>query len=214
MPKGGHRPLCSYAGCGKPHHSKGWCWDHYRRWRKHDDPEGGRRVQEGHDLSDKFRRKFLRGLRTLENGCQICDTAYRHVSGYYELQISENNVQHRLKCHVFSYMHFKGVIPNRMYVCHKCDNRYCCNPDHLFLGTPSQNAKDMVQKGRGLVGERNHKTKFTERDVLNIYADLDSGMFRSEIAKKMGVSSVTICHIANGRNWRHLYLRHRANKPV
>lgn len=216
MPKGSYRPNCSHSGCSRPHAAKGYCTKHYQRWRKCGDPdgEGLRIVQEGRDLADRFTKKFLRGIRVLENGCWASETSYKGVHGYSELQISENNVQHSYRTHIFSYMHFRGNIPKGMLVCHKCDNRYCCNPDHLFLGTPSENSQDMVRKGRGLVGEKNPNTKFKEQDVLNIYADLDRGMLRSQIAQKYGVKSETICHIANGRNWRHLYQRHRANKSV
>jgi hypothetical protein len=39
-------------------------------------------------------------------------------------------------------------IPTGMYVCHKCDNRKCCNPKHLFVGSPKDNTIDMFKKGR------------------------------------------------------------------
>lgn len=51
--------------------------------------------------------------------------------------------------HRVSYTVFKGIIPDGMIVCHKCDNPPCCNPEHLFVGTQHQNLLDMSNKGRG-----------------------------------------------------------------
>jgi hypothetical protein len=42
----------------------------------------------------------------------------------------------------------RGAIPKGMQVCHKCDVGFCCNPSHLFLGTPQDNTDDKIKKGR------------------------------------------------------------------
>jgi hypothetical protein len=210
MPKGGHRPNCTFDGCQEPHIAKGLCATHYRRWRSSGHPDGGRKIEVGRTLLEKATSKFLRGLRKLEDGCWTCDTAYKTRAGYLHLQITENGVQHAFKVHRFSYEHFLGKAPTEKLICHTCDVRWCCNPKHLFVGSQSDNMQDMVKKGRGLVGEKNARTKFTEKDILRIYRYIDQGLSREAVARRFDVSAVTISHIATGRNWTHLYKRHRA----
>jgi hypothetical protein len=190
--------------------AKGLCGTHYRRWRATGHPDGGRKVEQGENLLDKATRKFLRGIRKLPSGCWTCDTAYRTRAGYLHLQITERGVQCALKVHRFSYEYFVGPIPAGKLICHTCDERWCCNPKHLFPGSQADNMQDMVRKGRGLVGVKSARTNFTEEDVLRIYRYIDEGLSRAAIAQRFGVAPVTISHIATGRNWKHLYERYRA----
>lgn len=100
-----------------------------------------------------------------------------------------------------SYEIFKGKIPDDMLMCHTCDNRKCVNPDHLFIGTPKDNSKDMVAKGRSLRGEKHHNSKLTEKAVITIRGSKKSKEF---LAKKYQVSIFTIIDVLNGRTWKHV----------
>lgn len=61
--------------------------------------------------------------------------------------------------HRLSFIAFNGPIPDGMYVLHKCDNRACINPEHLFLGTYSDNIRDCYAKGRRNAKGRTNENK-------------------------------------------------------
>lgn len=107
--------------------------------------------------------------------------------------------------HVASYELHKGAIPSGMWVLHRCDNRPCVNPRHLFLGTASDNTQDMLAKGRnkrrGAVGTANAKARLTEEQVRHIAR---REMYQREYAELYGIPRATIANVWAGRNWKHL----------
>lgn len=110
----------------------------------------------------------------------------------------------RIPAHRVSWeIHF-GPIPDGLFVLHKCDNRRCVNPYHLFLGTHQDNMDDMNAKGRRLVasGERCGSAKLTQAKV-NLIRDLyKEGMTQRGIARQFGVRPDTIWNIVNNRTWK------------
>lgn len=106
--------------------------------------------------------------------------------------------------HRFIYASLKGKIPKGQHLCHKCDTRACVNPDHLFLGTPKDNMRDMIKKGRNLKGEQVHNTKLTSSDVLNIRQKYSNGVFQTILAKQYGIGQSTISRIILRKVWRHI----------
>ena len=98
-----------------------------------------------------------------------------------------------------------GDYDNKLPVCHTCDNPPCCNPAHLWRGTVSDNAKDMVAKGRQrheqVEGERHGMVKLTEAAVRDIRT---SNLGRRHLAEKHGVAKTYIDQIRRRASWRHI----------
>lgn len=105
--------------------------------------------------------------------------------------------------HRASHILFVGEIPCGIFVCHKCDNRKCVNPDHLFLGTTQENTADMLSKGRNAWGAMINTAKLDESDVLKIYNLVMAGEIpRKVIAARFAISIDSVGAIARGRNWK------------
>lgn len=100
-----------------------------------------------------------------------------------------------------SWILHNGEIPNDLVVCHTCDNPACCNPKHLFLGTPKDNNDDKLYKGRHAYGERTPTSILKYQDVLEIRSTPNVRGSGVRLAKKYGVSPSTISSIRAGRNW-------------
>jgi len=101
-------------------------------------------------------------------------------------------------------LHYKQD-PLELCVLHKCDNPKCCNPHHLFLGTKSDNMKDMADKGRSNKGEAVNTNKLTEEQVKYIRLAYATGaMNKSELAREFGVYHSNIISIVNNKTWKHI----------
>ena len=102
-----------------------------------------------------------------------------------------------------------GDIPEGMHVCHHCDNTPCVRPDHLFLGSPSDNMRDMAAKERGTA-------KLTAASVIEIRRMYATGRYtQMELGERFRVNRGTISYVLH-RTWRHLPLRikGRGRKPI
>ncbi len=126
-----------------------------------------------------------------------------------------------------------GPIAQGLHVCHKCDTRSCCNPTHLFLGTPHDNSMDASRKGRNGSqryperrprgdghwarifpeklrcgrGESHGHTTLTNEQVLeirDIWENACDGVSQKALSRKYKVSQGTISHIVNRLTWGHL----------
>jgi hypothetical protein len=139
--------------------------------------------------------------------------------GGYGRVMGENG--YTVMAHRASFEMFYGDIPAGLKVLHRCDNRRCVSPDHLFLGTQLDNIADMVAKGRQARGEclaaairaanpdrrgeRNGRAKLTGDDVRAIRRAYEAGSATpATLARRYGVADTVIHNIVRYRSWKHI----------
>jgi len=115
------------------------------------------------------------------------------------------NINHKnRRIHRIMYKYIYSTIPEeKPYVLHRCDNRKCCNPTHLYAGTHQNNSDDRENRNRGNhpMGENCSCVKLTEKQVLEIRASDDPN---AVLAKRYNVTIGSIYHIKNRIAWKHL----------
>lgn len=123
--------------------------------------------------------------------------------GYGKFRWSEGKTA---LAHRASWKMHKGEIPTGILVCHRCDNRVCVNPDHLFLGTAKDNSDDKLRKGRDshAFGELHGRARLSEGHVKDIREAIGNGRTSQSLADQYGVPRRTIRDIKTWRTWRHL----------
>lgn len=182
--------VCTEIGCSKPILARGLCSAHYNRLYR----------------SSKFDRRYrhygkrwtmdelLARTRTTPGGCMEW-TAGTHGHGYGQVRSEGKTAYaHRL---VWELTH--GPLPRGRYVCHRCDNPPCINPEHLFLGDHEANMADAASKGIVTGG-----TKLTPAGVRNMREWYRHGRSKRRIARDYGLSWSTVHRAISGKTWKHV----------
>jgi hypothetical protein len=136
-----------------------------------------------------------------EKGCWIW-IGHKNKAGYGRIrQKYKDKTAHR-----FSWEIFNGPIPESMFICHTCDNPPCCNPDHLFLGTPKDNTQDCIKKNRQRYqkGSAHNMAKLSESEIPKIRELLKNGEKQYIIARMFNVSPMIISKIKHRKLWNHV----------
>lgn len=153
--------------------------------------------------------RLLRRRKVTETGCWEFTGA--HAQGYGCIRISTRTyTAHRMAAWIWMHAELRGGHVE--YICHRCDNRLCFNPDHLYIGTPEDNSRDMMLRGRGkrqIVSEQVRGTKhfgniLSELDVAMIRQKIQAGAVLSRLAEEFGVTVQQISRIKYKRAWKWL----------
>lgn len=115
-------------------------------------------------------------------------------SGYGRMQVRfVGDVQEMAYAHRMAYELFVGPLGD-LFACHTCDNSICVNPHHIFAGDAKDNARDMVNKGRGPKSEL-----FTAQEVTRLRHRIYwTTVTASELADELGVSTSTLTRYITG----------------
>lgn len=125
--------------------------------------------------------------------------------GYGVLGVTEKNGRTPdRRAHRIAYKLAFDRDPGKSCVCHRCDNRRCVNPDHLFLGTSEENTADRDAKSRQARGERQGLSKLTESTVRDIRAALRRCDRQVDVARRFGVSQSLISAVKLRQVWGHV----------
>ncbi len=149
-----------------------------------------------------------------DNGCWEW-TGKINSNGYGQINLGKNNI---VSASRFSWIYHFGEIEDNLYVLHKCDNRKCVNPDHLFLGTQKDNIQDCYNKNRmpskfGIKHKKHKRTvlinniarKLSFEDIKTIKNKLtDQEVNLSEIAREYDLSRQAIWLIKKGKLYNNI----------
>lgn len=155
-------------------------------------------------LAERFWEKVDRGGA---NECWLW-TASLNAAGYGQLYRGGRPIV----ASRISWELANGPIPAGAFVLHRCDTPACVNPRHLFLGTQTDNMKDMVKKGRSPGGAHGSeprgtdhwRAKLTPQRVRAVRRRFNAGESAKQIADRFGVDRMTIKAVLSGKTWRHV----------
>lgn len=159
-------------------------------------------MEETHIDSSSLINRLKRKTVISSSGCWEWVGSLRK-DGYGQIHIGSRPNRVNTRVHCLGYSLLISPVPDGLCVLHKCDNRRCWNPGHLWLGTRKQNQADMKQKGRAARGSRNASAKLSRSDISEILRLRSIGLKQVDVAARFGVQQSLISMIETGKIWAH-----------
>jgi hypothetical protein len=130
-------------------------------------------------------------------------TGHINEHGYGRLAIGKSCAGKLILAHRASWILHYGEIPEGMLVLHQCDNPGCTNPEHLHIGTQSENMQDRQKRTWQAPGLEQHpRAQFTNTKVIEIKRLLRSGLSQTKVAAIFGCKVSAVSDISSGRCWK------------
>lgn len=126
--------------------------------------------------------------------------------GSFSVQVGDG-IHTERRAHVVAWeLANEKPMPDGMLGCHTCDNPPCCNPSHVFPGTPLTNAQDRDAKGRGIPKGRKRITKphLTKSQIRDMRQRRDDGETRLSLSIAFGVSEKQVTRVVSHKSWRNV----------
>jgi hypothetical protein len=139
----------------------------------------------------------LRSRLVADGECMVWTGA--KSGGYGQIRVNGRLIY----AHRLAYQLKHGSIPDGALVLHSCDNRPCCNTDHLAIGDEAANHRDAMSRDRHSRGMRHGMSKLTDDDVRRIRC-IGRGMRQRDAAAMFGVTQKVVSRILRGVAWRHV----------
>lgn len=185
--------ICSFPGCYKRHHARGWCSTHHKRWLHSGDPSP-KAKQPG-----KAQKYYVEAVLPYDGNECLIWPYHRMKNGYAILNVQGvPKLTHRLVC-----AHVHGDAPTSEHqAAHSCGNGHlgCVTKRHMSWKTRVENAADQIVHGTRITGSKNHNAKLTQEQADEI-REMAKTFSNRKVAKMMGISFTTVNAIVSNKRW-------------